>query len=250
MAAWSDQTKRAIEDDFRATKESPRYEPPRKKVDAIAEAWGIHEPEPFEDFSAGGGHSYDYRPHHASHPRRVEEPPRRRDAAPRRTALPPPQPIFVPGAEADFVPPEPSPPLSPGIGTGMKRSKSLLQRLRKMRETPNMPVNNGDSDGAQNTYESGGSGRPNHKSQNSFAGRLVGEGIREQLPSPQENDLYVPAEANKDKDLPLPPTTNGLGSGGDGYFEQTDVVEQPPATDLGRKRSLMKKVGGVVRGRK
>ena len=30
-------------------------EPPKKKVDAIAEAWGIHEPEPYEEFSAGGG---------------------------------------------------------------------------------------------------------------------------------------------------------------------------------------------------
>src|SRR5258705_96909 len=30
-------------------------DPPKKKVDALAEAWGIHEPEPFEDFSAGGG---------------------------------------------------------------------------------------------------------------------------------------------------------------------------------------------------
>jgi hypothetical protein len=30
-------------------------EPPKKKVDAIAEAWGIHEPEPFEEFFAGGG---------------------------------------------------------------------------------------------------------------------------------------------------------------------------------------------------
>ncbi|KAJ3525840.1 hypothetical protein NM688_g8342 [Phlebia brevispora] len=33
------------------------YEAPKKKHDAIAEAWGIHEPEPFEDFSAGGGYS-------------------------------------------------------------------------------------------------------------------------------------------------------------------------------------------------
>ena len=34
------------------------YEAPKKKRDAIAEAWGIHEPEPFEDFSAGAGGGY------------------------------------------------------------------------------------------------------------------------------------------------------------------------------------------------
>jgi len=250
MAAWSTQTKQAIEEDFRATKESPRYEPPRKKVDAIAQAWGIHEPEPFEDFSAGGGQSNDYRPHHVSYSRRSEEAPRRREAAPRRTALPPPQPIFVPGAEADFVAPEPSPPLSPGTGAGMKRSKSLLQRIRKMRESPNMPVNNGDSNGVQNTYDSGGSGHPTHKSQNSFAGRLAGGGVRGQLPPPQENDVYVPAEAAKNKDLPHPPNNDSANMGEEGYFEQADVSEQLPAAGLGRKRSLMQRVGGVVRGRK
>ena len=235
MAAWSAQTKQAIEEDFIASKEAPRQEPPRKKVDAIAEAWGIHEPEPFEDFSAGGGHSNDYRPHTAVYSRRSEEAPRRREAAPRRTALPPPQPIFVPGADADFVAPEPSPPLSPG--SGMKRSKSLLQRIRKMRESPNMPVNNGENNGVQNTYESGGSGRPTHKSQNSFAGRLAGEGIKEQLPPPQEEDTYFSAEATKDKELPRRPNTNSSNSGDE-------------QLSLGRKRSLMQRVGGVVKGRK
>jgi len=103
----------------------------------------------------------------------------------------------------------------------MKRSKSLIQRFRRMRENPNMPMN-GDNNGAQNTYESGGSGRPNHKSQNSFAGRLAGGAIREQLPSPQEEDI---------------------ANSGEGYFQQ-----QPDM--LGRKLSLMQRVGDVVRGRK
>ena len=124
----------------------------------------------------------------------------------------------------------------------MKRSKSLLQRIRRMRETPNMPVNTEDTNGVQTTYESGGSGRPNHKSQNSFAGRLAGEGIKEQLPSPRENDSYVPAEISKYKDLPRPP--NSPNSGEKGYFEQAD------GTGLGRKPSLMQRVGGVVRGKK
>ena len=246
VAAWSAQTRQAIEEDFKASKEAPHYEPPRKKVDAIAEAWGIHEPEPFEDFSAGGGNN-DYRTHNTISRRSEETPPqsgRRREAA-RRSALPPPLPIFAP--ESDFVPPEPSPPLSSGNETGMKRSKSLIQRIRKMRETPNMPVNNGDVNGVQNTYESGGSGRPTHKSQNSFAGRLAGGGFREQLPPPQESDMYVPAERAVNKDLPRPPNINRANSGEKGYFEQIRFAEQP---DLGRKRSLMQRVGVAVMGRK
>ena len=250
MAAWSEQTKKAIEEDFKVTRESPRYEPPKKKANPMAKAWGILESEPFEDFSAGGGQSNDPRLHPHSHSHKPEEPSRRREAAPRRTALPPPQPIFVPGADTEFVPPEPSPPLSPGIGAGMNRSKSFLHRFRKMRENPNMPVGNGNIDDVQTTYESGGSGRPNHKSQNSFAGRLAGGGIREQLPSPQEEDTYVPPQATKSKNLPSLPETNSANFGEAGYFEQQIGTEQPSATGLGRKRSLMQRVGGVVRGRK
>jgi len=252
MAAWSEQTRQAIEEDFRATKNVSRYEPPRKKPDAIAEAWGIHEPEPFEDFSAGGGNGNDYRHNTISRGSGETTPQssRRRETPrePRRTALPPPKPIFVPEVDPDFIAPEPSPPLGEG-GAGMKRSRSLMQRIRRMRESPNMPVNSGDS-AVQNTYESGGSGRPTHKSQNSFAGRLVGGGFREQLPPPHEGDMYVPAEGAKDKDLPRPPKINSVNSGEKGYFEQTDVTEQSPATGLGRKRSLMQRVGGAVKGRK
>ena len=247
MAAWPEQTKKAIEEDFKASKRPSRYEPPKKKVDAIAEAWGIHEPEPFEDFAAGGGQNVDYRPPHPTSVRRSEDTPpqsvrRREPAAPRR-ALPPPKPIFVAEVDPDFVAPEPSPPLSPG--GGMKRSKSLIQRIRRMRETPNMPMNNGDSNGVQNTYESGGSGHPTHKSQNSFAGRLAGGGFREQLPTPREDEVYIPAEAAKNKDLPRPPKINSADSGD--YF---DDVDDSHATGIGRKQSLMQRVGIAVRGRK
>jgi hypothetical protein len=132
----------------------------------------------------------------------------------------------------------------------MKRSKSLMQRIRRMRENPNMPVNNGNGDGVQTTYESGGSGRPNHKSQNSFAGRLVGGGVKDQLPSPQEEDTYVPDEVTKNKNLPRLPKIDSANSGEAGYFEQQPDVEQSPTNGLGRKRSLMQRVGGVVRGKK
>ena len=232
MAAWSEQTKQKIEQEFQASK--PLYEPPRQTADPMAMVFG-HVPEPFEDFSAGGGQISEFRPSY-TRSRRSEE------AVPaRRNRLPPPQPIFVPGPEADFVPPESSPPLSPGPA-GMKRSKSLMQRIRRMRENSNIPVANGDSNDPQNTYESGG--RPNHKSQNSFAGRLVGGGIKEQLPSPPEEETYVTDEAVKNKNLPRLPNTNSTNSAG--HFEGQADAE----TGLGRRRSLMRRVGGAVKGRK
>ena len=126
----------------------------------------------------------------------------------------------------------------------MKRSKSLLQRLRRVR-APNVS-GNGESDDVQNTYESGGPGRTHHKSQNSFAGRLAGGGVKEQLPSPQEEETYVPYRATKSKNLPRLPKPNSANPGQNGYFEQQTGIEQPPATGLGRKRSLMQRVGGVV----
>ncbi|CAL1695629.1 unnamed protein product [Somion occarium] len=139
------------------------YEPPKKKRDAIAEAWGIHEPEPFEDFSAGGGYSNqtgtDYgtvappsrngngtttrRPKDAREARdkykeyldEGQAPAARRQQT-KRSPLPPPQPIFVPEGELDTNPP-PSPPASPGA---VKRNRSIMHRIRKMRDAPNVPV--------------------------------------------------------------------------------------------------------------
>lgn len=60
--------------------------------------------------------------------------------------------------------------------------------------------------------------------------RLAGGGIREQLPSPQEEDAANPGEA--------------------GYFEQQTDFERPAASGVGRKISLIQRVGDVVRGRK
>jgi len=50
--------------------------------------------------------------------------------------------------------------------------------------------------------------------------------------------------------MPSPPEEDTANSGDAGYFEQQADVEQLPGTGLGRKRSLMQRVGGVVRGRK
>lgn len=144
------------------------YEAPKKKHDAIAEAWGIHEPEPFEDFSAGGGTTSQ---HGGEHARGGSGTARRttrdgRDArdvyreyleenhpSPARRggkrSIPPPQPIFVPESELDGNGP-PSPPSagleSPG-GNAPRRNKSLMQRIRKMRDSPNIPVGSYEDSG-------------------------------------------------------------------------------------------------------
>jgi hypothetical protein len=52
--------------------------------------------------------------------------------------IPPPQPIFVAdGSQPEAHSPQPSP-VSGGIG--ISRNKSIIQRIRKMRDSPNVPV--------------------------------------------------------------------------------------------------------------
>jgi hypothetical protein len=117
-------------------------EPPKKKVDVIAEAWGMHEPEPYEEFSAGGGDpdgpitNGSSMKEARSNGRRTREDLTSRPRGFNR--IPPPQPIFV----ADGPQPEVhSPQLSPGSGgANISRNKSIIQRIRKMRDSPNVPV--------------------------------------------------------------------------------------------------------------
>jgi hypothetical protein len=117
-------------------------EPPKKKVDAIAEAWGIHEPEPYEEFSAGGG-DHDGAITNSSSMREARPNGRRtrEDLASRprgSNRIPPPQPIFVgDGPESEANSPQLS--LSPG-GANIGRNKSIMSRIRKMRDSPNVPV--------------------------------------------------------------------------------------------------------------
>lgn len=119
-------------------------EPPKKKVDALAEAWGIHEPEPYEEFFAGGG-DHDGPIMNSSSTREARSNGRRtrEDLAsrPRGThrTIPPPQPIFSPGdgPEPEAHSPQPSP-ISGGANIG--RNKSIISRIRKMRDSPNVPV--------------------------------------------------------------------------------------------------------------
>lgn len=122
-------------------------DPPKKKVDALAEAWGIHEPEPYEEFFAGGGdhdgpitNSSSMREAH-SNGRRTREDLTSRPRASNR--IPPPQPILLGGGgTGDGQEPEAhSPQFSPvSGGANIGRNKSIIQRIRKMRDSPNVPV--------------------------------------------------------------------------------------------------------------
>lgn len=251
-------------------------DPPKKKVDAIAEAWGIHEPEPFEEFFAGGGSTrldgdtpassiYNGKDSHGSLSTSHSSPATRRpkedkDArsrvAARRSLVPPPQPIFVPDQSTTADVPPGSPPLgSPGFPN---RSKSLMHRIRKMRDAPNVPVSAdyqqppSPSTQAVN-YQSDSGTRPTHRSQNSFLGRFGG-GTRNNpasIPEKPEPFIFIDAQNQNqtNKELPATPMNRGTTPPGE---------ESPPGAyfdgnqggPLGRKTSLMKKVGRVVRGAK
>lgn len=247
------------------------YEAPKKRHDAIAEAWGIHEPEPFEDFSAGGGASRpngEYptynnrngagkRTDRSGRSRGEERPDARRQAS-RRGNLPPPQPIFVPEGEGEVPLEQQEPPSPTGNGTP-KRSKSLMRRIRQMRDSPNVPVGGGDRDPSPTssteensitTQSAPGHGtRPTHRPQQSFLGRFGrAANIRKDDFSPGSEEggyVYVedPVPVNTDKDLPAPPRAQ----------PQRDYFDAPidgGATGLGRKTSLMRKMKGVVKGGK
>ncbi|KAJ6519755.1 Pal1 cell morphology protein-domain-containing protein [Mycena sanguinolenta] len=232
------------------------YEAPKKKVDAIAEAWGIHEPEPYEEFFAGGGGGttgntpassiYNGKESH----RKPAETPSRPRAAARRSQVPPPMPIFVPEGVVDngTLPDSPESP-----GSYPKRNKSLMHRIRKMRDAPNVPV--GDDGVATNGV------RPTHRSQNSFLGRLAGNNGRtvntndnSMSPTSETSESYVFIEPKKSlskddsKELPSTPGSTAE-NGGNGYFDEPEAVSSSGGAGLGRKTSLMKKVGRVVRGR-
>jgi hypothetical protein len=176
----------------------------------------------------------------------------------RRSMLPPPQPIFVPetadGLDSD-MPLGSSPPLG-SPNSRPKRSKSLMQKIRKMRDSPNVPVSNDyfeappspeSPSSAENApAPTGATGRPTHRSQNSFLGRFTRKegGISptlEEAPYSQENSR------SQDKDLPATPygAASPGGYGTQGYFDNRSPER---SNNFGRKQSLLKKVGRVVRG--
>ncbi|KAG6842265.1 hypothetical protein C0991_000235 [Blastosporella zonata] len=220
-------------DAYKAFSNTNYPDPPKKKVDAIAEAWGIHEPEPYEEFFAGGGTGradadtpasslYNGRDSHKKRPV---------DPSPRTTkrSVPPPQPIFV-SDDPDLVQQPPhSPPLSPGGNP--QRKKSLMHRIRKMRDAPNVPVG-ADYDQPPSPTESSAAQRPTHRSQNSFLGRF-------RTPNPP-SEPFVYIEQNN-KELP-PPPRNESPPDATNYFDSPNHA----SPGVARKTSLMKKVGRVV----
>lgn len=229
-------------------------DPPKKKVDAIAEAWGIHEPEPFEDFSAGGGSGrldgdtptssiYNGKESHAtrSSGRRPKDP---RDLK-RRSAMPPPQPIFTDTANVDQD--LGSPPISP------KRSRSIMHRIRKMRDAPNIPVGRDYESPSISPTSPTEPSRPTHRSQNSLLGRLAG-GSRPNQQAQSEPFVLIAASGEGKNLPPSPKPVRGDSVSTPGENEQyadysdSQVGEASGGIGLGRKASLIKKVGRVVRG--
>jgi len=238
-------------------------DPPKKKVDAIAEAWGIHEPEPFEDFSAGGGSGrldgdtpassiYNGRESHSRTGRRHKDTRDPNRDLKRRSAIPPPQPIFVGDAPPEMESSSGSPPASPG---NPKRSKSLMQRIKKMRDAPNVPV--GRDYDLPPSPTSPDYTRPTHRSQNSFLGRLAGGSRTNPTSEKSEPFVLIDAKTRENKDLPPAPvpvqdgfdTPLSENENSTGYFDG-QTPSSPGGHGLGRKTSLIKKVGRAVRGAK
>jgi hypothetical protein len=229
-----------------------------KRRETIADAWGKGEPEPFEEFFAGSvgtavngagetglasaassiyggkeGHG------HASGKRR-ERPLRR----PTKN-LPPPKPIFPPESALEEVAASTDamsgPATSPGLG-GPKRSRSLMYRIKRMREQPNVPVGyepgQSEEEPSSSSENQHGATRPSHRHQQSLLGKF---GNR----SPTSPTFAVAVE-EEEKDLPGVPASPASPrlQEQDGYFSAPNNSGHNAA--LGRKTSIMQRVRGVV----
>ncbi|KAF9512584.1 hypothetical protein BS47DRAFT_1045337 [Hydnum rufescens UP504] len=257
-----------------------RYSEPLKSPvkSALAEAWGRADPEPFEEFSAGGysaapstyaesveseegapsgkisgkrGQYVFFDP--CLHPlplkltRHVMPLVAARNARRNTRIAPPPQPIILPGSVTDsgFEPPSASPPLSPVTA---KRNRSIMNRFRRRANSSSLPAPLPDRDDIASSPESQ-SGMP-------WDG---------QLPSPTTPDEYViidngrPITVMYAKDRPAgaidyrsrPPLTQKAlpDPPADDYLTQSTMSEGgragSPGIRLGRKSSLYKKVKGL-----
>jgi hypothetical protein len=237
MAAWVPRTDVSHDSPYPkaiAPVFSYEYEQPKKKVDAIAEAWGIHEPEPFEDFSAGGGRQsdtptgsiYNGRTSRKDKGDVPEVPKVSRHA--HKSSVPPPQPIFTgePDAVGDLA----------NLGSPRytpKRSKSFMQKFRKMRETPNVPLSNDDAP------------PPLSPSSNE---RRPARSNEATSPAPDTFVYIDNPRQTPDAQKALPATPRSPG--GNDYFSERGGSSATDSPGLSRKTSLMKRVRGVVRGNK
>ncbi|KAG8911291.1 hypothetical protein FRC01_005796 [Tulasnella sp. 417] len=249
-----------------------RITPTRKMT--LTEAWGKAEPEPFEEFSAGTigtagrGSARSSLDEAAGYDAYARRPNARRGESvdlPRRTKLPPPQPINLPGARtggASLDEPPSSPSYASDYGSskdGVSRKKSILQRFRKMRENPNVPVLGGGND-APGGYQSEGPYNPRvgplreetesypsssdpSRNQNYYRGQQPMQGRYQQPVSPaapgEEPYVVVDGSASRDKALPPPPGA-AVPQANNGYFDRV------AGADIGRKQSLYKKMKGAV----
>jgi hypothetical protein len=222
-------------------------EPSKKKVDALAEAWGMHEPEPFEEFFAGNGDTPDSSIYagkegqYGHHTRASGGPtPQRKELrevhryyienesdqeddvgdlprSPHRRPLPPPQPIFHGSGELgnEVQPPTETSP-------GPKRSKSILTRFRNFRDS-NVPSEYPPSPTLNEQAQ------PAHKLQPSFLGRFR----KEPTTSPTENSFKEPAAASPTENSFNAPTEQFVYVENVGRSRPGVPFKELPATPLG-----------------
>ncbi|CUA77507.1 hypothetical protein RSOLAG22IIIB_02522 [Rhizoctonia solani] len=221
---------------------SPTYaakKKPSPKKSALAEAWGIAEPEPFEEFSAGRQSGYEQSsPMNGSltsvnnartgmTTSAYPEYPESRPLPTRRPskAIPPPQPIQLypefPEGE-DPVPMSTAPSAYGARPGGPKRSRSLIQRFRKMRDSPNAPPADDE---------------PPMPPASDI--RLVNQQRAPPVPERAPADPYYAGGA-RDKNLPAPPPVANAE-----YFDKGHVPVSPGG-GVARKGSLMRKMKGVM----
>jgi hypothetical protein len=276
---------------YKNTFSNDYYDPPKKKVDAIAEAWGMHEPEPYEDFSAGGGSGrpegdtpnssiYNGRggtkrsKDNGRDPREVykeyldegqqqqQQTQQQKEARRlKRSTLPPPQPIFIgdPNHPDSLESPQLlSPTLSSPKNEAPKRNKSIMQRFRKMRDSPNVPINYEDTEqippsptSAENPYSVSAPTRPANRQKDSFLGRFGGGN------QPKENISPTSDSFDQSKELPATPfdrnggTTPLADQDALGYFdERIGGSAEYSSPNGGKRTAILRRVKGVVRGSK
>jgi len=221
-----------------------------KRRETIADAWGKGEPEPFEEFFAGSvgtavngtgetglasaaSSIYGGKEGHGNTGKRRERPLRR----PTKN-LPPPMPIFPPpegSMEENSTPVDVTSagaPVSPGLG-GPKRSRSLMHRIKKMREQPNVPVGYepgpNEEEPSSSSENQHGATRPSHRHQQSLLGKFGNRSPTSPTFAVEEDEKGLPG-------LPM----SARSQEQDGYFSA------PPNSGLGRKTSIMQRVRGVV----
>jgi len=242
-----------------------------KNVDRIAEAWGIHEPEPYEEFSSSAAAHRSSGTGFTSAASSVYG---NNDSSKSGTstamggdktlhskpAIPPPEPLRLPATMLDDNNFPSSPP---------SRSRSVIGRIRKIRDIPDSPVISDMADNEPNLACQSDIKERNrntgHRHHNSLFGRFGRSGIRDDpvlnLTSRQEAEEFVfvrdpPAPRSRerthfiDKALPPPPavtpSTNVFPASHEG--DQIDLKNNDRGIAPRRRTSLLRKMKDAVRG--